>query len=337
MDTGRKTIKRIWLIVLAVLTVCVLPGCSSKTLKVGTGSEVGAYYKYMKRLDELSGNELKLKIETTAGSAANVRLLHGGFLDAAIVQSDILYGAKTATGAFEGKEPMTDASVSAISALYTESLIIVVGADSDIQSVNDLCGRRVSVGEQESGVLQNAKQILEIYGLRLEDVTAEYLSYSEAAKKLKNDEIDAFFCMTGTPSGFIKELAAEMPLRVLNLDLLEKERIKNRYPFYVDVVIPADTYQGVGEIHTLGVRAVLVARGNISDEMAEKLVRCVFDYSAQLNEGNATDNVVDASFATEYVTIPFHPGAAKFLRAQGANVEENGTGTEWMVFGSQDE
>ena len=336
MNTGRKTIKRILVIVLAVLTVSVLPGCGNKTLKVGTGSKSGVYYDYMKKFDEVTGDGLKLKIQTTAGSAANVRLLHNGFLDAAIVQSDILYGAKTGTGAFEGCDPITDASVSAISALYTESLHIVVREDSDIQVVDDLRGRRVSVGEGESGVLQNAMQILEIHGIKAEDITPEYLSYSEAAKKLKTGEIDAFFCIAGTPAGFIGELAKETPIRLLDLNALEIRRSKNLYPFYVDVVIPADTYQGVGETHTVGVRAVLVVSGNVSNEDAEKLVRCVFEHSTEL-KGCATDKEIDATFATEYVTIPFHPGAAAYLRSQGADVEENGTNTAWMVFGGQDE
>ena len=41
---------------------------------------------------------------------------------------------------------------------------MVVPAESDIQSVDDLEGKKVCIGEEESGTEQNALQILNAYG-----------------------------------------------------------------------------------------------------------------------------------------------------------------------------
>lgn len=49
--------------------------------------------------------------------------------------------------------------------MFTEACHIVVRKDSDINSVDDLLGKTVSIGEEESGSELNAKQILSAYGL----------------------------------------------------------------------------------------------------------------------------------------------------------------------------
>ena len=46
--------------------------------------------------------------------------------------------------------------------LYTETCQLVVRADSDIQTLDDLSGHTVSIGAEESGTERNATQILEL-------------------------------------------------------------------------------------------------------------------------------------------------------------------------------
>ena len=318
------------MILSAVLcTALFLCGCGDKTLKVGTGGEGGRYHAYMNHLSDLAAPDLHLDVETTAGSEANLRLMKKGFLDAAIVQSDILYTAKEEAGE-------NDLPYCAIAGLYTESLQIVTRSDTGIEIVDDLKGRRVSVGEEESGVIHSAAQVLDFYGLEFDDLKVSYLSFEESAKALKERRIDAFFCVAGAPTGSVETLAKEADIRILSFSDRETERIKNKYPYYLPVTIPANTYEGVGEVKTIGVRAVLVVSNQVKDSVAEELTKKVFAYSGQLNEEVSTDGEIDASFATEYISIPFHSGAAKYLRSLGADVEENNGIAKENVFGGQD-
>lgn len=61
----------------------------------------------------------------------------------------------------------------------------MVRADSEISTVEELEGHRVSVGEEESGTKQNALQILAAYGLNEKLVEEVSLNYTEAAKELE--------------------------------------------------------------------------------------------------------------------------------------------------------
>jgi uncharacterized protein len=72
-------------------------------------------------------------------------------------------GAYTGTGAFADREPVP--GLRALASLYVESMHLVVRAESGIESVADLRGRRVSLDSRGSGTQIDALLILEAHGL----------------------------------------------------------------------------------------------------------------------------------------------------------------------------
>lgn len=92
----------------------------------------------------------------------------------------MLEDAWNGTGQFQGTEPIR--GFGAVAGVYEEACQIVVRADSEISTVEELEGHRVSVGEEESGTKQNALQILAAYGLNEKLVEEVSLNYTEAAK-----------------------------------------------------------------------------------------------------------------------------------------------------------
>jgi TRAP-type uncharacterized transport system substrate-binding protein len=157
-----------------------------------------------------------VELKTTAGSAANLRLLTGEYLQLAIAQGDLAQDAYDQTGIFADEEETR--GFGAVAALYTEACQIVVRADADIQSVEDLQGKTVSIGAEESGSEQNALQILAAYGLNDKLVDTVNLNYEDAAAQLKAGKVDAIFITAGAPSPVLTELAGECGIRLLNVD-----------------------------------------------------------------------------------------------------------------------
>ena len=153
----------------ALLAAALLSGCSSvetvKRLRFGVAGEGGIYREFGERFAALE-NETdngQVELKATAGSAANLRLLTGEYLQLAIAQADLVQDAYDQTGIFADEEESR--GFGAVAALYTETCQVVVRVDSDIQSIEDLHGRTVSIGAEESGSEQNARQILSAYGL----------------------------------------------------------------------------------------------------------------------------------------------------------------------------
>lgn len=206
---------------------------------------------------------------------------------------------------------------SAIAGLYTEAIQVAVPKDSDINSISDLYGKSVSLGEKESGVLQNSKQILSAYGLNESMVDAKYLSYTDAAKAMKNENLDAFFCTAGTPTRAITEISDD--IKLIPIDGTVANRLTEQYNGYVKHTIKANTYDGQTEdIETLGVKMVLIASDKMSDNRVKSITKNIFGNSNKF--GFAKDDTFDMNFATENITIPFHKGASEYYAENGVNV-----------------
>ena len=183
------------------LTLCVstllLGGCgmTSNKIRFGTAALGGMYHSFGSAFTQLVSTEdidCQMEMKTTAGSAANLRLLSDGYIELGIAQMDLTADAYKGTGIFEGKEYQ---GFKAIAGLYTEACQIVVRADSSIHSLNDLQGKTISIGEEDSGTERNANQILKASGLSSELVHTVNLDYAQAASQLQSGDIDAAYGM----------------------------------------------------------------------------------------------------------------------------------------------
>ena len=319
--------KRKWIAALlagCMLAALLLTGCSAaetvKRLRFGVAGEGGVYHNFGEQFaaleNETSNGTLELK--TTAGSAANLRLLTGEYLQLAIAQADLVQDAYNQTGIFADEDGR---GFGAVAALYTEACQVIVRADSDIQSIEDLQGKTVSIGAEESGSEQNALQILSAYGLNDRLVDTINLNYTDAADQLKADKIDAIVITVGTPSPVVTELAGECGIRLLNVDGTAAQRLLSSYNAYRKVTIPAGTYPGQdADVQTVGVKAVLLASDSLPAKQVQQLTELLFSSREALEEqlGLALDPETDA---VEGVGIPFHAGAAAWYKQAGITVD----------------
>ncbi len=309
-----------------LLAAVLLNGCSSaetvRRLRFGAAGEGGVYREFGERFAALE-NETDngtVELKTTAGSAANLRLLTGEYLQLAIAQADLAQDAYDQTGIFADEEESR--GFGAVAALYTETCQVVVRADSEIRTVEDLQGKTVSIGAEESGSEQNAMQILSAYGLNDKLVSMVNLNYEDAEAQLKAGKIDAVFITAGAPSPVLAELAGECGIRLLNVDGAAAQRLISTYSAYSMVTLPAGTYSGQTEdVQTVGVKAVLLASDELPAKQVQKLTELLFSGREGLEEqlGIPLDAEQDA---VEGVGIPFHAGAAAYYKAAGITVDQ---------------
>ena len=309
-----------------LLAAVLLSGCSSaetvRRLRFGAAGEGGVYREFGERFAALE-NETDngtVELKTTAGSAANLRLLTGEYLQLAIAQADLAQDAYDQTGIFADEEESR--GFGAVAALYTETCQVVVRADSEIRTVEDLQGKTVSIGAEESGSEQNAMQILSAYGLNDKLVSMVNLNYEDAEAQLKAGKIDAVFITAGAPSPVLAELAGECGIRLLNVDGAAAQRLTSTYSAYSMVTLPVGTYSGQTEdVQTVGVKAVLLASDELPAKQVQKLTELLFSSREGLEEqlGIPLDAEQDA---VEGVGIPFHAGAAAYYKAAGITVDQ---------------
>ncbi|MDR7315379.1 MULTISPECIES: TAXI family TRAP transporter solute-binding subunit [Brevibacillus] len=285
-------------------------------LIVATGGTGGTYYPLGGGMaDHITKNAgITATAQATGASAENIRLLRDKKADIAFTQNDIAEYAAKGTNMFE-KDGKIEA-FKALGALYDETIQIVVSSDSNIKSVADLKGKRVSVGAPGSGTEVNAQQILEAYGLKFEDTQLQRLSFADSAKAIQDGQLDAAFQTAGTPTAAITELAATKGVKIIPIEADKIDAIIAKYPFYVKTTVPANTYQTVPEeVTTVSVKSMLVVRADLSEDLVYKITKAIFENTDKLGHAKAKEIKMDSVLAG--VSLPVHPGAKKFFDEKG--------------------
>lgn len=70
------------------------------------------------------------------------------------------------------------------------------------------------------------------------------------------------------------------------------------------------------------VNTVLIVNSDTKDDIVYKLARALFENKAELSAASVACKELDAQKAATGVSIPFHPGVAKFYKEAGVKVPE---------------
>jgi hypothetical protein len=175
-------------------------GLAQEFITIGSGSTTGVYFPVATGMAKLVNDAnvgIRANARSTGGSVANINAIAAGEFEMALAQNDIAYYAYQGCciPAFEGKAVK---GIRALAALYPEVIHIVARADAGIRTVADLKGKRVVVGDVGSGTEQNARQVLEAYGLRFEDLgQAIRVSATQGIQLMQDKRADALFYTVG--------------------------------------------------------------------------------------------------------------------------------------------
>lgn len=285
-------------------------------LDFGTGGTSGTYYAYGGVLSQIITNKIDgvtVTVQSTGASKANILGVADGDFHLGLVQNDVMAYAYEGTDLFKDEGAITDFSV--VGALYAEVCqIIAVG---DIKTVADLKGKRISVGDAGSGVEFNARQILEAYGITFADIKVNNLGFGDSSDAIKDGKIDAFFCTAGAPTTAITELSTTKAINVLEIDDEHVKKLTDMYPFYTAYKIPADAYKTPSDVQTVAVKATIIVSNKIDEDTIYKLTKGLFENKAEIVGAHAKGAELDTKYAVEGITVPFHPGAAKYFKEVG--------------------
>mgnify|MGYP001807515459 CR=1 FL=1 len=251
------------------------------------------------------------------GSVANATAIAAGTMQSGFVQSDVAYWAYTGTGIYEGR-PKAD-GLRAIASLYPESFQLVARKGSGIKSVMDLKGKRLSLDEPGSGTLVDARLILAAYGLTEKDMKAEYLKTQQAADKLKDGTLDAFFSVSGWPNGAISELAVTTGIDLVPIAGPEADGLVKKFSFFATDAIPDDAYKNTPGVKTVSVNALWVTSIKQSEALIYAITAALWNANTRklLDSGHAKGKVIRLEDALKGMGIPLHPGAEKFYKEKG--------------------
>ena len=297
------------------LAVCTNLQAAPTFINILTGGTSGVYYPIGVGISQLYNHGIegsKVTVQATKASVENLNLLQAGRGELAFALGDSVADAWKGDAEAGFKAPLK--KLRAVAGTYPNYIQIVASKASGIESLDDLKGKRISVGAPKSGTELNARAIFKAAGLTYQDMgKVEYLPYAESVELIKNRQLDATLQSSGLGQAAIRDLAATLPVVFVPIPAQVVAKIGN--DAYQQATIPAKTYDGQdAEVPTVAIINLLVTRQDVSDELAYQMTRLLFENLPRLVNAHAAAKDIRAENAARHLPIPLHPGAERYYK-----------------------
>ncbi len=259
-----------------------------------------------------------LSARTSEGATDNLRSVNSGAVDSGLAEGDIIAAAVAGKGPFRRNGRATHLRI--IASLFTEQAHLVVAANSRIQDVAGLRGKRVMLGGADNtGAVFRTRAILTAY--RVPEYRLKIVSQDTGnpVQLLREGKIDAFFATSGVPIDGVRDLIARGVARLVPLDGEGRDRLIRAVPQLSPAIIAAGAYPGTGVVETVSTRSYWVTRDGEPDALIYGLTRALFNPANRpvLSASHPSAREITLDHAAEDPPAPLHQGAARFYREAG--------------------
>ncbi|MDR5858933.1 TAXI family TRAP transporter solute-binding subunit [Halomonas eurihalina] len=290
-------------------------------ITIGTGGQTGVYYvvgqSVCRLVNRLEDANIKCNAPSTGGSVANINGIRSGELNMGVAQSDVQYQAYNGTGNFED-DAYED--LRAVFRVHGEPLTLLARADSGVETLDDLEGKRVNIGNPGSGQRNTMEVVMDAKGWTEDTFSlASELDAAEMASALADNNIDVMAYVVGHPNGAIQEATTTVDSKLIPLNDETIQGLVEEYPYYSMSTIPGGLYKGnPDDVATFGVAATFVSSAETDPDVVYQTVKAVFDNFDRFKKLHpAFANLEPEDMVSEGLSAPLHEGAARYYREQG--------------------
>jgi TRAP transporter TAXI family solute receptor len=310
-----------------VLGAAVLAGAAlaqNTNIAIATGGTGGVYYPMGGGMANVLSKHVpgvQATARVTGGSVDNLKLIHSGQSELALVMVDAALDALKGQDKFKGNP----VAVRTLMILYPNRMHVVSVAGTGVTKMADLKGKRVSTGSPGSATEVMAFRVIEAAGLnRDRDMRRERLGVAESVNALKDRRIDAFFWVGGLPTAAVTDLGATPGVKIAMVDTANLvAKMNAKYGgIYSSGVIPAKTYPGQTSDNPVAVvQNILVANAKMPDQIAYNIVKTFIEKRDELIavHREAASITLDSQLKKN-TTIPWHPGAERYFKERGVKM-----------------
>jgi TRAP transporter TAXI family solute receptor len=291
---------------------------------IGTGGITGVYYPTGGAIAKIVNQKrkeygIRATVESTGGSVFNINAIMSGDLEFGVAQSDRQYQAVKGIENWAEKGPQKD--LRAVFSIHPETVDLIAAVDANINSLQDLKGKRVNIGNVGSGFRKNAIDALEANGLDYnKDFYAESLKAAEAPGLIQDGRLDAAFYTVGHPSGYYKEATSGVR-KVKFVPITNIESLLDQYPYYAKAVtLVTQFYPGAvndSDVPTFGVKATFVTSIKVPDNVVYAITKEVFENFEDFKKLHPAYTGLTKESMLEGLSAPIHPGAMKYYKEVG--------------------
>jgi TRAP transporter TAXI family solute receptor len=325
--SGMRMMSRVFFAVF-LFSFCLLVGftpgfAADKFISFGAGGPGGTWFTMVGGMSVLLTKEIKglnVASQANAGSLENNRRLRKGEVEICLTHGLTAYQNWNGLGPFQKEGPFHDFGM--LSGVYSSWHHFVTLEKSGIKTLNDLKGKRVSVGEAGSGSAVNSENILRALGL-WDKIKVEHLGFAAAGRALADGNIDAL-TQSSAPMANVVTLEATHKIFLIPINDEEAKKITKQYPYFKRAMMPAGVYKSwKKEYPCVSFGVYLEAHNKLEPEWVYKILKVIFDpknkeYLVRVHRQWKT---LSADLAgIENLGIPLHAGAYQFWKEKGLKI-----------------
>ena len=293
------------------------------SITIGTGSQGGTYFGYGSGFGAMITEKLDINAgaEITGGPVQNVTLVETGEHQLGFVTLG------PADEARKGESPLMPGvpheNVRALFPMYQTPLQAAVLTSSEINSFQDMAGKRVGVGPAGGTSATYWTRFFENAD-GYDGVKISNAGGSDTAGQLKDGLIDAFVYAAGLPTGAYAQLAVENDVQFISMDDETLAKMMEIVPAMAPYTIPANTYEDQPEdLQTVSLWNFAITHQDLPEELAYQITALAMENHDRMLTNHAAAKETLPENVLKNQVIPFHPGAVRWFEENGFEIPDN--------------
>ncbi|WP_417516838.1 TAXI family TRAP transporter solute-binding subunit [Minwuia sp.] len=206
---------------------------------------------------------------------------------------------------------------------------IVTYADSGIETLDDIKGRKVFLGPPAGAATKVMKDVVQaVTGLE-PDAGYEAMRYdwSSAETAFLDGQMDVYIVPTSIPSPQIQQFALVRDIRILGIpkEKFDHELIQAalKYPGRTIWQIPPGVYENqvnTEAVDSIGSWVGIQTQRWLDEQLAYDMVRTFFENLDEIHATAPWMKVITLETALNEMNVPLHPGAYRYYKEQGIDI-----------------
>ena len=208
-------------------------------------------------------------------------------------------------------------AIAALTTAWAVPAQIVVRSDSDVKSLADLKGKRVSLDEADTNGRFASPLLLSQFGLNPTDVVDQSSGVATSLENMRQDRLDAYIGWRGVPLPEFTEAFTSGKFRLISLDPELLRALRLKHPFLTIDTLPPRLYPHQdGPVVTISSRILLIASRSLPDDLVNQVMTSIAAHMPDLiarHPAAAEIEVKRRPTIDDGLSIDLHPGAERFF------------------------
>lgn len=314
-----KTLATTGTVVVASLLSSPAALAADLNLSIGSCPVGCTAYTWSAGIAEVINNNVegvRVTAEETKGYVANIKLMQKDQIEISMATSLSSYQAYAATGPYEGGEKGEILSWMAIAPV---AMHVITLKDGPVQSLADLKGKRVGMGQPGGVSMLDADAMMNVLGLTPDtDFKPFRIRLGGMADGLADGNLDAALWNGSFPLPPVVKLTAGREIQLIPISDEFYDKIRAEYPPYFRLSIPGGLYKGVDEpTPTFGLANGMVLSKDVPEDIVYNMTKAIFENLEGLKAVHPAFGRVTKESVLNGFGAPLHPGALKYYREIG--------------------